>query len=262
MNKLVTTGTICLKDDYNFIYKIANIDYVEYENGDFSYYFYPFYNVINLLNTNLFQGIPGIDLSKKLKCYERHNITPVFISERSPSENRENLWELLQECNMTSLNRLLWLIRTDTQYSGDKLYVENRTTDEKSIIKIESMFDLVKRSDSLNKALLKIICLGDDLICKEIHINDENRKFYYDLLMPIFIKEYSLKKERIAKGIEVAKNNNVYRGRKKINMDSLVFNDVAENYLETNISLSEALEKLKVSRSTFLRRLKETKTKK
>lgn len=59
MNKLVTQGVICLKDDYNFVYKIADIDYVEYENGEYSYYFYPFYNVIDLLNPYLFQGIPG-----------------------------------------------------------------------------------------------------------------------------------------------------------------------------------------------------------
>lgn len=262
MNKLITKGTICLKDNYNFVYKIANIDYVEYENGNFSYYFYPFYNVIKLLNADLFQGIPGLDLSKQLSCYERHNITPVFISERSPTENRENLWELLEECNMTSLNRLLWLIRTDTQYSGDRLYVTDRESESKSVIKKESMFDLVKRSDSLNKELLKIICSGDDLLCNEININDENRKAYYDLLMPIFKKEYLLKRKRITKGIEQAKNNNVYQGRQKINIDTLIFNDVAENYIESNISLTDALKKLQISRSTFLRRLKDTKFKK
>ena len=55
MNKLITQGIICLKDDYNFVYKIADIDYVEYENGEYSYYFYPYYNVIDLLNPYLFQ---------------------------------------------------------------------------------------------------------------------------------------------------------------------------------------------------------------
>ena len=29
MNKLVTQGIICLKDDYNFLYKVADIEYVE-----------------------------------------------------------------------------------------------------------------------------------------------------------------------------------------------------------------------------------------
>ena len=34
MNKLVTQGIICLKDDYNFLYKVADIEYEEYENDD------------------------------------------------------------------------------------------------------------------------------------------------------------------------------------------------------------------------------------
>ena len=258
MNKIVTQGIICLKDDYNFVYKIADIDYVEYENGDFSYYFYPYYNVIDLLDTYVFQGIPGLDLSKRLKCYERHNITPVFISERTPSDNREDLWEYLDKYSMKSLNRLEWLIKTDAQYSGDRLYVqERRNIDDNPNITIESMFNLVKRFDSINGALLDIICYGDYLECKEITINDDNRKDYYNLLMPIYIKEYSLRRNKIMHGIKDAKENNVYKGRKKIMLDPLLFGKIGREYLNGHISLEEALSKLKISRSTFFRRLED-----
>lgn len=258
MNKFVTQGIICLKDDYNFVYKIADIDYVEYENEKFVYYFYPYYNVIDLLDPYLFQGIPGLDLSKRLKCYERHNITPVFISERTPSDNREDLWEHLDKYNMKSLNRLEWLIKTDTKYSGDRLYVrERRNIDNDPVIYIDSMFDLVKRSDSINRVLLDIICYGDYLNCKEITIDDKNRKDYYNLLMPIYIKEYTLRRSRIMHGINEAKENDTYKGRKRIKLDPLLFRKVGREYLNGNISLEEALNKLKISRATFFRRLEE-----
>lgn len=258
MNKLVTQGIICLKDDYNFLYKVADIEYVEYENGEFSYYFYPYYNVIDVLNPYLFQGIPGLDLSKRLKCYERRNVTPVFISERTPSENREDLWEHLDKYNMKSLNRLEWLIKTDTRYSGDRLYVqEKRDIDNNSTINVDSMFNIVKRSDSINRALLDIICYGNYLKCKEIIIDDNNRKYYYDLLMPIYIKEYTLRKYQIMNGIKDAKEKDIYKGRKKIVLDPLLFRKVGQEYLNGNVSLEAALNKLKISRSTFFRRLED-----
>lgn len=257
MEKLVTRGIICLKDDYNFEYKIADIDYIEYDNGYFEYLFYPHYNVIELLGPPLFQGIPGLDLSKRLEYYERKNMTPVFISERTPSENREDLWELLDKYNMRSLNRLEWLIRTDMKYSGDRLYVKRRIDeDDKPIIRIGSMFELTNRLDSLNKALLDIIAFGGYLECEEISINDRNRKDYYDLLMPIYMKNYQLKRTRINDGISKAKANHIYKGRRQIPLDPLLFRRVAQNYLDGIISLSEALNTLKISKSTFFRRLR------
>src|SRR5574344_2111045 len=124
MQERLTQGVICLKDNHNFIYKIARIDYTEYENEEYSYSFTPFYNVIDMLPSSIFQGIPGLDLSVRKSVYERKNITPTFISERTPSENRENLYELLEECGMDYLNRLEWLIRTKRNYSGDKFFVK------------------------------------------------------------------------------------------------------------------------------------------
>ncbi len=258
MNELITRGIICLKDDYNFKYKIADIDYIEYENGEFKYLFYPHYSVIDLLNSYLFEGIPGLNLDKRKVCYERKNMTPVFISERSPSENRADLWELLDMYNMKSLNRLEWLIRTDMTYFGDRLYVEKRNEiDDNRCIKMDSMFDLIKRSDNLVKELLKIICYDNCLDCKEININNNNRKDYYNLLMPMYIKEYNLKRNKINEGIAKAKANNNYKGRKKIEINPLKFNEISNKYLKKLITLDETLKILKISKSTFFRRLKD-----
>ena len=258
MKEFVTRGIICLKDDYNFVYKIAEIDYVENENGEFQYYFYPNYYIIEMLDSSLFQGIPGLDLSQCYKCYSRENITPVFISERTPSENRVDLWEQLEENNMKSLNRLEWLIRTNTRYSGDRLYVEERSQiDDNPVINVKSMFDLTSKYDGLTKELLKIICRGGYLNCDEIIIDDDNREDYYNLLMPMYIKKYNSQKEKIKQGIEIAKANNLYKGRKRIKLDTLLLDKVVSEYTKGYITKEEALSRLNVSESTFYRRLKE-----
>ena len=159
---------------------------------------------------------------------------------------------------MKSLNRLEWLIKTDTRYSGDRLYVQEKSDiDNNSNINVDSMFNLVKRSDSINRALLDIICYGNYLKCKEIIIDDNNRKYYYDLLMPIYIREYTLRKYQIMNGIKDAKEKDIYKGRKKIVLDPLLFRKVGQEYLNGNISLEAALNKLKISRSTFFRRLED-----
>ena len=250
-------GVILLKDDYNFIYKIADIIYNEYDNEDFEYIFYPNYSVIDLLDSKYFQGIPGLDLSLRKKEYIRKNVTPVFISERSPSKNREDLQDLLKECNMNYYNRLEWLKRTKTQYFGDRLYVRERQMEDECLtLIIDSMFNLVNRFDSLNRALLLKICRGESIRSKELELNDSNRKEFYDFLMPIYIKEYNAKKEKILKGVEKAKENNVYKGRKEIEIDEIYLKEIIDKFKKKELTSEEAAQKLNISKSTFFRRLK------
>lgn len=71
MKKIMTEGFICLKDNYNFVYKIAKIVYEEWIDGTYQYKFFPFYDVIDLLSPSLFQGIPGLDLSSRKEVYLR-----------------------------------------------------------------------------------------------------------------------------------------------------------------------------------------------
>ena len=80
MKKLVTQGDICLQDEYNFVYKVAEIVYTLWENENFVYEIKPNYSVIELLDAKDFQGIPGLDLDLKKERYIRENIVPVFIS--------------------------------------------------------------------------------------------------------------------------------------------------------------------------------------
>ena len=56
---------------------------------------------MDLLPNNIFQGIPGLNLELRKDKYVRKNMTPVFISERTPSAHREDLWELLSMYPLT-----------------------------------------------------------------------------------------------------------------------------------------------------------------
>ena len=259
MRKLTTMGFICLEDDYKFIYKIAKIEYEEWEDGAFNYIFRPFYNVIDMLPDHLFQGIPGLDLSLKRAVYERKNKVPTFIAERTPSEHREDLWALMEESGMQALNRLEWLIKTNKRYSGDRFFVMPFDGEDAVSYKAHSMYDLVRRSDSLNKKLLEIICFGDYLYADDIIIDDKSRLYYYRLLMPMYIREFERKKRLRMRGIEKAKEQNVYKGRGQIKIDPLLFDRVANDYLHGKISADQASLVLKISRATFFRRLRERK---
>ena len=138
MKEMKTTGIICLSDDLHIEYKIAKIEYTERDDDSFTYVFTPYYNVIDLLSPPVFQGIPGLDLDLRKPEYVRENTIPVFISERAPNKNRENLWELLENEEMKYLNQLEWLIRTKMQYSGDRLYVKKISVDdEKQCIELD-----------------------------------------------------------------------------------------------------------------------------
>ena len=257
MRKLTTSGFICLEDDYKLVYKIAKIEYEEWEDGFFTYRFYPFYNVIDMLSDSLFQGIPGLDLSLKQAVYERKNIIPTFISERTPGENREDLWALMEENGMQTLNRLEWLIRTNKRYSGDGFFVMPFEEKDSTTYREKSMYDLVKRSDNIHKKLLQIICFGDYLYAEDITIDDISRGHYYRVLMPIYTREYERRRVQRNVGIARAKERGAYKGRTQIKIDPLLFDRVANDYLHGKISADQAATTLGISKSTFFRRLRE-----
>ena len=63
-------------------------------------------------------------MSLRLERYYRVNMTPYFISERTPSEGREDLWELLDEVGLDYYDRFEWLLRSNMRCGTDNLIVE------------------------------------------------------------------------------------------------------------------------------------------
>ena len=93
--------------------QVGRITYESFENEEFQYIITPFWEMIDTLSARVFQGIPGIDMDLRLEHYYRVNYEPVFITERTPGRNREDLWELLDSVGLDYYDRLEWLIRTD-----------------------------------------------------------------------------------------------------------------------------------------------------
>lgn len=254
MREIVTQGDICLNDDYNLTYKVAEIIYTEREDESFVYEIRPNYSVISLLDSKDFQGIPGLDMDLKKKSYVRENVIPVFISERAPARNREDLWDLLEECDMQYLNQLEWLIRTNTRYSGDKLFVQRQ---EDKTMEIESINLLGNRSAVICRKVLETICYGDEVISSTLTVNDKNRKQYYDLLMTLYSTERKFLDLCRREGIKKSAKEGKYKGRAKIRIDKLEAQEIFLDYQNNKITSTEAARLLAISKSTFLRRYRE-----
>ena len=257
MREVVTSGIICLQDDLGLEYYLCRLDFVEREDETFHYRFTPDYSVMDLLPTTLFQGIPGLDLGLRQKEYIRENITPVFISERSPASNREDLWQLLNEQGMEYLNPLEWLMRTNTHYGGDHLYVKRLEPQTyKQAIAFESMDTKVHRSVHLMNSILDALCRGDSIDMGRYLIDDSNRQQYYILLKALYQKEKSYLDAQRAKGIRRAAEKKMYAGGQPIPIDDTKLNEVMSEYQAGLITQQQASKKLGVSRATFYRRLK------
>lgn len=256
MKEIVTRGIICLDDDYDFTYCIAGIQYTEHEDESFCYEIAPNYSVIELLTDQYFQGIPGLDLSLKKKNYVRENVVPIFISERTPGENREDLWKLLEDCDMQYLNRLEWLIRTNTRYSGDGMYVCRPYERNLSIVSID---ELGSRSSIISRKMLETICAGGNIVTKDYVIDDSNRKSYYELFMAMYRTERKYLDERRKAGISKSAKQGKYKGRSRIKLDKLELNEVFLKYEAGKMSGREAADILQISAATFYRRYREYK---
>lgn len=254
MREITTHGDICLKGKYNLIYRVAEITYIEREDDKFVYEIRPDYSVIELLDAKDFQGIPGLNLDLKKESYVRENIVPTFISERTPGENREDLRKLLNDCNMEYLNRLEWLIRTDTQYSGDKLFVQRPETKN---INVDSIKELGNRSAVICRKLLETICYGDIVSSSEICVSSTNRKQYYELLTTLYGTERKYLDSQRKVGIAESAGKGKYRGRIRIKIGTLESMEVFTDYRAQKISSIDAAKKLGISKSTFLRRYRE-----
>ena len=107
------SGIIYAVDRSGDKYAVSRVDFERFDEQNFQYIFSPDWSVIDTLPASIFQGIPGLDMSSRLERYYRVNMTPYFISERTPSEGREDLWELLDVVGLDYYDRFEWLLRSN-----------------------------------------------------------------------------------------------------------------------------------------------------
>jgi len=248
MKKHISSGLICIRNNLNIEFSLCKIDYIINEDETYSYVFTPYYDVIDLLGFDTFNGIPGLDLSLRKESYIRDNILPVFISERVPSENREDFYELLQEVDLTYMDPIEYLCRTKLVYSGDHLYVKP-FNERKSII----LENYVKKSNStgIMKIILDNIASGNIVKLKDGTII--NNQSVFSTLSFIYGKSYFNMMSKIKEGICNAKTKGKYKGRKPSYVDFYSFLEQNELFEKHQINAKDAAKNIGISIDKFYR---------
>ena len=253
---------------------VAQIDYQEFDEENFQYIISPYWEIVDGLPASVFQGIPGIDMDLRLKDYYRVNYIPTFISERTPSESREDLWELLESVGLDYYDRFEWLLRTSMRAANDNLIVERRRMEEtvkqfaSGVISslqygdkviVESLETIADTTAGLADVMFSIVAGGVDVITQsgQVLVNAMTRA----AMVPYMITQRSIsRRERAAnrqEGIEQAKKNGKYTGRKPIEVDENALRQVAKELDDGLITVEEAMKRAKInSRSTFYRKIK------
>ena len=271
------SGIIYAMDRSGDKYAVSRVDFERFDEQNFQYIFSPEWSVIDTLPASIFQGIPGLDMSLRLERYYRVNMTPYFISERTPSESREDLWDLLDEVGLDYYDRFEWLLRSNMRCGTDNLIVERAEAPRHIVfesidllpanlqpgdcVSIRDLHSIASTSHQLRQYLLHLLRSGAQLWDEsEDRIISEAES---SILMKFFMLQEDLdnkrKKNYHTEGVARAKNAGKYTGRKKLSIDSNLFDQIAADFDKKKISEDEALRRLGISRSTFYRRLKERK---
>ena len=253
---------------------VAQIDYQEFDEENFQYVISPYWEIVDGLPASVFQGIPGIDMDLRLKDYYRVNYIPTFIAERTPSESREDLWELLESVDLDYYDRFEWLLRTKMRAANDNLIVERRRIEEtvgqftSGIISglqygdkviVESMEAIADTTAGLTDGMFNIVTSGIDVVTEsgQVLVDATTRA----AMIPYMVAQRIMsRRERISHqqaGIEQAKKDGKYAGRKPTPVDENVLRQVAKELDEGIITIEEAMKRTKInSRSTFYRKLR------
>jgi len=253
---------------------VAQIDYQEFDEENFQYVISPYWDIVDGLPASVFQGIPGIDMDLRLKDYYRVNYIPTFISERTPSESREDLWELLESVGLDYYDRFEWLLRTNMRAANDNLIVERRRMEEtvkqfaSGVISglqygdkviVESLETIADTTAGLADGMFSIVAGGVDVITQsgQVLVDAMTRA----AMVPYMITQRIISRRERAtnrqEGIEQAKKKGKYTGRKPIEVDENALRQVARELDEGLITVEEAMKRVKInSRSTFYRKMR------
>ncbi|MCI5712752.1 MAG: recombinase family protein [Lachnospiraceae bacterium] len=253
---------------------VAQIDYQEFDEENFQYVIRPYWEIIDGLPTSVFQGIPGIDMDLRLERYYRVNYIPTFIAERTPSENREDLWDILESVGLDYYDRFEWLLRTTMRSANDNLIVERRRTSQVvekftsgilstlqygDRIIVDSMESIADTTAGFVDGIFTVITNGVDII-------DQSGQILVDTMtraamVPIVVTQRIIARREHAlhrrTGIEQAKKEGKYTGRKPIEVDEKVLRQVNQELKAGLITVEEAMKRTKIaSKSTFYRKVR------
>lgn len=253
---------------------VAQIDHQEFDEENFQYVIKPYWEIIDGLPASVFQGIPGIDMDLRLERYYRVNYIPTFIAERTPSENREDLWDILETVGLDYYDRFEWLLRTTMRSANDNLIVERKR--ESQIVEkftpgilselqygdkivVDSMESIAGTAAGFADGVFLAVTNGIDIVDQngQVLIDAEVRAAMISVVVTqriIMRREYA---ENRRTGIEKAKKSGRYTGRKPIEVDKEILRQVNWERKEGMISIEEAMRRTKIkSKSTFYRKIR------
>ena len=253
---------------------VAQIDYQEFDEENFQYVIIPYWDIIDGLPASVFQGLPGIDMELRLDRYYRVNYIPVFITERTPSENREDLWEILETVGLDYYDRFEWLLRTTMRAANDNLIVERRR--ESQVVEefrpgilsglqygdkiiVDSLETIADTTAGFENRIFTAVTNGVDIVSQnsDVLVGMMVRSAMVSVAVTQRIlerREYAAKRRA---GIEQAKKNGKYTGRKPIEVDEKVLYQANKELKVGLISVEEAMRRTKIgSKSTFYRKVR------
>lgn len=253
---------------------VAQIDYQEFDEENFQYVISPYWEIVDGLPASVFQGIPGIDMELRLERYYRVNYIPTFIAERTPSENREDLWDILESVGLDYYDRFEWLLRTTMRSANDNLIVERRrisqvteqftsgvlsTLQYGDKVIVDSMEAISDTTAGFSDAIFIAITSGVDIINQsgQILVDAMTRAAMISVVVTqriITRREHASSRRD---GIEQAKKNGKYTGRKPIEVDEKILRQAVMEIDKGIITVEEAMRRTKIgSKSTFYRKVK------
>ena len=253
---------------------VAQIDYQEFDEENFQYVISPYWEIVDGLPASVFQGIPGIDMELRLERYYRVNYIPTFIAERTPSENREDLWDILESVGLDYYDRFEWLLRTTMRSANDNLIVERRrisqvteqftsgvlsTLQYGDKVIVDSMEAISDTTAGFSDAIFIAITSGVDIINQsgQILVDAMTRAAMISVVVTqriITRREHASSRRD---GIEQAKKNGKYTGRKPIEVNEKILRQAVMEIDKGIITVEEAMRRTKIgSKSTFYRKVK------
>lgn len=239
MRSKTDSGMITYRDRFDIDYGICIIEQTVFENEDFRYEFRPAYKVIDILPKE-FDGIPGLDLELRKETYVRENILPVFIADRVPPKNRENIHEELAEVGLQYYDALEWLLRTDRRYFGDSLRVV-------PVYPIGGCYEVDSNATtiaSMCSDILNAMGKGKDIILDGKQLGLQECRAVADFARILLDNELKSKKLNPV-------------GRRPKDVDPFELEQICKDISKGRMTLEEGLETLGISRATFYRRMKE-----
>ena len=268
-------GIIKVYDRYNRNYSVGEVIFERFDDQNFQYIIKPYWKFIDQIPHGLFQGIPGIDMDLRREAYYRVNMTPTFISMRTPSESRENVRELMRSVGLDYYDRFEWLLRSKMRCGDDNLLVVRKPTDDlriqsleqvknrylhpNDVVEINNLSDIQSSNTKIIEDLFSLLHSGVQIYIRteSRYIDDNERRTMLYLLRNMLECIDRNNRDRRKEGIEEAKRNGRYTGRKPIEVDEQLLKQVAIAFLNNRISEKEAMDRLGInSRSTFYRKIR------